>query len=147
MDTSTVPAAKGALLDLFAADATLGSIDCDWGLPTPDRLKHEHIWFDKVEPADQESANIGANQRHEHYILPVKIYVTRGGYDTRAIGERAWALAAVIETIVRQNPKLGLTTPSHFKAEIASTGEESAPRDSGWETAVTVSVAVEAHLT
>ena len=60
----------------------------------------------KTEPA-QIMGNLGAGSIFETYEMRVVVSVYRGGPDQIAPFDRAWALAGVVESVVRADPTLG----------------------------------------
>lgn len=149
--TSSVPRAKAALMRLMDADTTLSGVKHDWGPPPEDRLQHEHIWLGQVRDMEREP-RLANQTRHEAYTLEVVVSVGRGGYDSQAIEERAWAIVAALEVAVNTDPRLtayeaGNTIGQPFQVTVGPIAQRSFPTpDAGWASEITVSLDCDAHL-
>ncbi len=97
---TTIPRFKAALLSRLQADPGLAGIQVSWGNPHPARLADELIVLDAA-TARQTPGSLGTRERDERYTLDVIVSVAGPArIPQQAMEERAFALAAVIETSI-----------------------------------------------
>jgi hypothetical protein len=103
---STVPALKAALLNALEALPSLSGVKVSWGWDGP---APELILLGDVPVAEQEPAAMraGPHTRAETYTLDVLIRVERRTKNQRAVTERAYELAGVIEALLREDYTVG----------------------------------------
>lgn len=101
---STVPALKAALYDALAARPALAGVQITYGAPLPDP-KREFVWLQDVE-GEQEASALGHLLRREAMTMTVIVNVMREDRNQQAATERAFAIAAEIEALLRENPAL-----------------------------------------
>lgn len=119
MATSTLWAAKGALVDRLSARPGLVGVEVTWGVPAGD-LPDEWILVGDVDPSEQAAAALGAQRREETYEIEVIVSLkTDQDQDARALALRARDLVAEIENELRADGSLGGVV--RF-AEIVSAG-------------------------
>ncbi len=104
MSASTAPAAKAALIAMLEADPTViaGAVQIEYADPGP-AIKQEAMWFERT-LLEEKAAAIGRQRRTETYILELVVFVVQdggGGDRAKECEERAWALVAVVENLLR----------------------------------------------
>lgn len=120
MASSTVPAAKAALLALLQARPGLQGVQVEWAHPGRN-IEDESLFFGTTQ-VPEEPATLGPNRkRNENFTLELVVSVLERGDEAQATEERAWALVAEIENAVRGNDTLGLS--QIIKAEIVHKAE------------------------
>lgn len=107
MATSTIPTLKAnlkAALDTLAATNgnALHNVRISYGAPLPGDAR-EFVWLGDAD-GDQQWAAIGHQRREEDYQVTVTIFAAKEGTDQQATTERAFAMAAAIETQLRSDP-------------------------------------------
>jgi len=107
MAQSSVPAFKARLLSELEARGGLTNVQITWGIPAG-QLQKELILLGDVD-GDQVTAAFGQKRRNEDYQLSILISVLRSKGEQRKATERAYALAAEIETELRDDPSVGGT--------------------------------------
>jgi hypothetical protein len=81
VSASTAPAAKAALLTIFAAAAGLSGVTLSWDQPTKDSdYTGEMIWLGDVQGSENWSS-LGAQRREETYTVGLGVYVEQWGDD------------------------------------------------------------------
>ena len=107
MANSTVPAAKAALLSIFATALAGESVDISWAAPSDDEdYTDEMVWLGDVDYEDSFKV-LGAQRIDEEYTIPVSIQVVREGDNPQATEERWWALRALCVNALRDDLTLG----------------------------------------
>jgi len=109
MAVSTVPALKGALKAALEARTGLHDVLIAWGWPRSPRP--EMILLGDVPDCKQEPAAMraGGHTREESYDLSVLIRVERKILDQTTVTQRAYAIAAEIESLLRSDVTVGGT--------------------------------------
>lgn len=102
MSTSTAPAVKNALLGLMQADANLTGVRIDYADPG-DEIGQEQIFFGRTLGSEQPAPGMGQRRQEENYEIEVYVYVAADGNDPQAVEDRAYAIVAELETLVRAN--------------------------------------------
>lgn len=142
MSTSTVPALKGAVLDLLAAAPALAGVQVEWTHPGPNALQAECVYFgDSI--VDEQAVVNGNRRRDESYRLDVVVSVEHYTTDARATEERAWQLAAAIEDVVRQNPR---PLPEVLSVMVGGKRQANYPDTDGRVSEVVVSLSCRARI-
>lgn len=109
MSTSSVPAFKLAAYNALVAlqATTLAGVQVSYGAPFPNP-QAEVVWLDDVQ-GEQTASFLGRQKRDEDYNLTIVVWVAKQTTDQQAITERAYALAAEVETVVRNDPEMSHT--------------------------------------
>lgn len=141
MATSTVPAVKDYLLAAWGALPALAGVQLTWGLPKSDQ--NECILIGGAE-GRQKAASLGARRRDESYDLTVIVSAVRNDGVQRTATVRAFALMAVLEDFLRDDPTLGGLVRS---AEVGENFRLQEPADGTLrEGLIEFSIAVEARI-
>lgn len=91
MTASTAPAAKQAMLTVWAATAGLNGVTVTWDGPTKDEdYQAEMVWLGDVDGSDDWHNLAGA--RREDYTVGVSVYVEQWGDDPKTLEQRVWAI-------------------------------------------------------
>lgn len=110
MATSSIPAAIDGLLTLLRANVDSSTQVVD-GFPRFTVTDTDLIAVGgKPAPTaegTQTAAVLGGRKRDENYVLHVTCSSSRGGEDQKAVRDRAFALLAVLENVVRNDITLG----------------------------------------
>ena len=158
MAVSTIPTFKAGLLSRLAADAALGAasppVQVAYGLPHTG-LERDAVVLASTRPDDPTDASqypggqtgrIGGGvnpEREERYVLEAVVTVTRAWREPQqTVTERAFAIAAAIETSLRQwqvaaTPYGGLvrwaqvTAMSHVEGTGSQTDGNGVPTERG----------------
>lgn len=99
MATSTVPAAKAALLALLQARAGLSGVQITWEDPA-ELIQREAIYFGDTD-VDERTAALGYQRRDESYDLELIVRVLQEGDDAQTTETRWWTIVAEIEQTLR----------------------------------------------
>lgn len=142
MRASTIPEVKGALLDLLRASGELDGVQVEWAHPGPNALAAEAVYFGDAQATERPVVN-GNRRRDESYSLDVVVTVEQYGTDPRPVEERAWALVAAVENVVRDNPR---PTPEALIAGVAAKRQANFVDTDGRVSEVVVSVNVRARI-
>jgi hypothetical protein len=111
MATSTIPAAKAALIALLkAATYPAGQPAIDYGDPGVAKVEHEHIWLGGTGQDGQDWAPYGQLKREEEYALELYVHVANPGTSQQEATERAYALFGVIESTIRAQARTASST-------------------------------------
>lgn len=146
MASSTVPDVMDALVD--ALEARTGSpnqlqgVRVNYGPPLPDPGR-ESINVLGVE-GEQVWASLGKLSKDEQYVISVLVIVIREGQQTKAAVERAYAIAAQIEDVLRDDPTLSencrvASVASPFDLEVGAS-------DTTRSALLSIGVSVEARI-
>jgi hypothetical protein len=101
VSASTAPAAKAALLTIFAAAAGLSGVTLSWDQPTKDSdYTGEMIWLGDVQGSENWSS-LGAQRREESYTVGLGVYVEQWGDDPQTVETRLWAVWAAATEALR----------------------------------------------
>lgn len=108
MSTSSIPTLKNALHDALVAlqATTLANVQVTYGFPAA-HMQDEFIWLGDVTPSQQEPVFLGRQSRNEDYTLELLVRVRRRTASQQTVTERAFAIAGVIETLLRTDPSVG----------------------------------------
>lgn len=109
MSTSSVPTFKLAVYQALVAlqASTLAGVQVSYGAPFPSPGA-EVIWLDDVQ-GEQSASFLGRQRRDEDYNLNVIVWVAKQTTNQRTITERAYALAAELETVLRNDATMAGT--------------------------------------
>ena len=99
MAASTAPAVKAQLLTLLQADAALDGVGITYSDPAGE-ITQEALFFGRTLTGEKPDA-MGQRRQREEYDVEVYIYTAQDGNDPQACEERAWALVAELENVVR----------------------------------------------
>lgn len=147
MPTSTVPVVMDALFDALVARQSgtpggLNGVRVNYGpaLPDPGR---ESVNILGVE-GEQTWAGLGRLAKDEQYVISVLVIVIREGQQSKAAVERAYAITAQLEEVLRDDPTLGDTCrvaalDSPFDLEVGAS-------DTTRSALLTIGVRVEARI-
>jgi hypothetical protein len=92
VSAASAPAAKQAMLTIWAATPALTGVTVTWDGPTKDEdYQPEMIWFGNVRGTEDWS-QLGAGRRQETYSVAVRVYVEQFGDDPQTVEQRAWTL-------------------------------------------------------
>lgn len=142
--TSTIPAAKAALITIFTAATDLAGVDISWGSPTSeDDFKPEMVYLGK---AEQEQEDRGFQSATEDYTIEVVALVRQYGDDERATEERLWAIRAAIDEAIRADSTLGGVL-NETGARVERTRQDNTPLADGWFSRVRLDVRCRSVLT
>lgn len=146
MASSTLPSVKARLVTLLAGDPGLSGVQISYGVPDP--IEREAVYVGGTRDHDQEWSALGARGRAEHYALELVISVWQPGADQQTVTERAFALLAVVEAILRGDPSLGLalTGVKSLVAEIRPSRLVEGPFDDGRVGELQGTIAVDARI-
>lgn len=153
--TSTVPTVKATLVTLI--DAAL-AVPVTWAWPGPD-AEHECVFLGP-HPATADirldlssqiaTVKAGRKQRQEEYVVRVTVWSFRPELttaDAQTCETRAFELAAEVEDVLADNPRLGLAAGVIQYAEVDAVSSTLFPFNSGWATELAIDVRVRARLT
>lgn len=130
--TSTIPAAKAALLAIFAASTDLAGVDISWGSPTSeDDFEPEMIYLGNVE---RDKEDRGFQSATEDYTIEVVILVRGYGDNDKeqATEERMWQLHAAIEAAVEADTATLGGVLNETGARVERTRQDNTPLADGW---------------
>jgi hypothetical protein len=144
---STVPAVKAYLLDLMQVALAGPDLQVYYSEPGPG-YPDDVVYLGDTEQQQKPTQMVGsggAGWLFESYHQVVEVDVYRGGDDPQAVFERAAALVAQIESLVRSDPSLGARVITAFPSE---THYESGLEEShmGRITHATMRISVEAQI-
>jgi hypothetical protein len=92
VSAASAPAAKQAMLTIWAATPALTGVTVTWDGPTKDEdYQPEMMWVGNVEGTEDWS-QLGAGRRQETYSVAVSVYVEYFGDDPKTVEQRAWTL-------------------------------------------------------
>lgn len=140
MATSSIPRLKDALYDALVAlqASTLSGVQVTYGVAL--NMQRETVVLGDVTPSDQEPVFLGRNTRNEAYSLEVFVRVNRTGTDQKAVTERAFVVAGVVETTLRSDPTLsGIVR----EAKVGRMGLSEFVSDDGQERTAVVDMTVD----
>lgn len=144
--TSTLAIAETGLYDVIRAEAALAGVPVTLGDPG-NAVRPEHVWIAEEATVEQvsdlSSQDFPMGGREELFELNVRIIATRSGDDYRALRDRAIALAAGVETAVREHRTLDGTVED---SEVVRIERETAATDAGRAILTTVVVRARAWL-
>lgn len=130
MSTSSIPtfkaALQSALLALTGTGQSLDGVQVAYGSPMPNP-RAEIIMLGDV-TGNQAPVLLGRQRRDEDYDLDVYVRVQRTTTDQKAVTERAFAIAAVVESTLRTDPTL---TSTVREAKVTSEGVQEFASDDG----------------
>lgn len=152
--TSTVPTVKARLVALF--DAAL-DVPVTWAWPGPDTAPecvflgpHPQLADIRLDlSSDIPTIKAGRKQRQEEYRVRVTVWSFRPeltSADAEECETRAFDLAAEVEDVLADDPRLGLPAGVIQYAEIESTASTLFPFQAGWACELAIDVAVRARL-
>lgn len=123
--TSTVPAAKAALLTLLAN--TLIDATVTWGAPAG-AAQRDWVNIGNVrQTSEARSLNPTRLPRLETYDVDIDVIITRGASGQREATERAYQLAGGVEQALRSNPTLDdvviVAQPTQMELEEVAEGD------------------------
>ena len=99
MSASSAPAAKASLLTILAADAGMNGVQLEYAHPGA-AIQQEAVYFEQTRLTETAGA-LGQQRRDEEYELDLVVSVAYDGDDPQACEERAWALVAIVENVLR----------------------------------------------
>lgn len=143
MSSSSVPTVKAALVELLEAaswPAPRPAVSYGW----PREVPREIVQVGGTTQGEQTWAAFGTRKRDESYRLELVVQVIHPGQSQRAATERAFALLAVIEDVLRDHPTLGLADT--LVAEIANPQLREGPEIEGYAAVVTAGIGVRARI-
>jgi hypothetical protein len=153
--TSTVPTVKARLVTLFDAALTV-PVTYAWpGPETADECvflgPHPSTADIRIDLSSQiPTIKAGRKQRQEEYVVRVTVWSFRPELtpvDAQTCEERAFALAAEVEDVLADDPRLGLAAGAIQYAEVDSIASTLFPFKSGWATELAIDIRVRARLT
>lgn len=101
---STLPKVKASILALHKAPAAtplLKGVTVDYGDPGVDKLMREHLFLSGTADTDTEWAPFGRLAQEEIYGIDHFVHVANLGWTQQQATERAYALAAVTNHLLR----------------------------------------------
>ena len=104
MPSSAIPDVKAALVAGLEGEAGLSGVRISWGAPIENYPDEIVVLADATAP--QEPRYLGRLKRRESIELTVYVDVNRRTTDQAATTERAFAIAAVLESYLRNDPSL-----------------------------------------
>ena len=132
---------RAALLAALQARAGLSGVQLGYGMP-PGSLQREHILFGLVD-ATQEYRALGTVRKFEDYTLTVFIGVSREGTDQQAADDRALALMAEVEEVLRADPTVSGTV---LTAQVERYRLEPLASDTTREARITLEIQTRARI-
>lgn len=101
MAASTAPSVKAALLTLLEADSGLSGVGFTYADPG-EAISQEALFYGRT-IATEKPNSMGRRGQHEAYDVEIYVYVAQDGDDPQTCEQRAWAIVAEIENVVRAN--------------------------------------------
>jgi hypothetical protein len=144
MSSSSIPRAKAALLDLLTSATWPGpapTVSYGW----PREIDREVVMVGGTTDGEQEWVSFGPRRRDESYRIELVVQVLRPGFSQQQATERAFALLAVVEDVLRTTPDLGLGIELTV-AELAAPRLREGPDSEGYAAVVTAGVGVRARI-
>ena len=106
--TTTIPAFKSALVAALQASSALTGVQVSYGNPG-DTQRSESIWVGDTRSQQQPSAMKSLPvRRDEEYTTDVVVEITQPRATQENVDLRAATLAAAVETVIAENPSLGV---------------------------------------
>lgn len=93
---------------------------------------------------DQEWAGIGAKRRDESIAVVCSVVATRQLTDIKSARDRAYALFAVVEDTLREDPSMGMPPPTVAEVTVPTLHQE--PTDQGMQARLTFTVACQTRI-
>lgn len=160
MATTSIPAVKQALCDLFAGaamtashkvsvDVTLTGVQVAWGRPKDADMLDEMIVVGDVESEDDTTVSMRKDAQgkvEENYEVAVVVSVRKHGNDPRTVETRMWALVARVETLIRADPTLGGDVAGAGYAVVSSKTQTNYSDSEARVSDCAVAVAVKARI-
>lgn len=127
--TSTVPAAKAALIVAFAAQSELADVTITWGGPTEESdMTDEMVYLGDVEQTEEDRTFTTTD---EDYTIEVVALVRSYGDDEQATEERLWDIReALVEAVKADDTLGGLLVGTG--ARVERTRQDNQPLTDGW---------------
>jgi hypothetical protein len=132
---------RAALLAALQARAGLSGVQLGYGMP-PGALQREHILFGVVD-GTQEYRALGTVRKFEDYTATLFIGVSREGTDQQAADDRALALMAEVEDVLRDDPTVGGTV---LTAQVERYRLEPLASDTTREARITLDIQTRARI-
>lgn len=132
---------RSALVTLLQARPGLAGVQIGYGMP-PGALQREHILLGLVE-ATQEYRALGTTRKFEDYTATLHIGVTREGTNQQAADERALAIMAEVEGVLRTDPTVSGTV---LTAEIGRYRVEPLASETTRECRITLDIQTRARI-
>lgn len=101
MAASTAPSVKAELLTLLRADSGLSGVQIEYADPGAE-IQQESLFYGRTIQAEKPDT-LGQRKQRESYDVELYIYVATDSNDPQTCEERCWALAAVLENVIRAN--------------------------------------------
>jgi hypothetical protein len=139
--TTTITAMRAALLALLQARPALAGVQLGYGMPTG-ALQREHMLLGLVD-ATQEYRALGTTRKFEDYAVTMHIGVMREGTDQQAADERALALMAEVEAVLRADPTVSNTV---LTAQVDRYRLEPLASDTTREARITLDIQTRARI-
>lgn len=144
--SSTKAATKAALVDALRDRPAMSGVQVSYSWPGK-TVKRESVWCAKATGTSSvPTMKAGRKARDETYVLEVIVEVIVEGKDQQQADERALELAAEIENVAADDPRLGtdfllsLTVENHDL-------DEGGPTDTGYGARVRLGLRCNARLT
>lgn len=154
MQTSTIPTVKTQLVTLLDAALTV-PVTYAWPGENTDPEcvflgPHPATADIRVDVSSQiPTIKAGRKQRQEEYTIRVTVWSFRPeltSADAQTCEQRAFTIAASVENVLADDPKLGLAGAIQY-SEIESVASTLFPFQAGWACELAIDVAVRARLT
>lgn len=128
MSTSSIPTFKAALQTALVAlqSSTLAGVQVAYGSPMPSP-QPELIMLADVQ-GNQSLVTLGRQRRDEDYDLDVYVRVQRVTTDQKAVTERAFTIAGIVESSLRTDPTVGSVVR---EAKVTQMGVQEFASDDG----------------
>lgn len=130
-----------ALVTQLQAAAALSGVRVNYGPAFPD-LGRESVNVLGLS-GEQEWAALGKLAKEEVYVLDVVVVVLREGQQTQPAVERAYALMAALEDVLRNDPTVGNTCRV---AAVSQVNLEVGASDTNRSAVLTIGVRVQARI-
>ena len=134
-------ACKESLVDLLEAE--LAPVQVSWSHPGG-KIEAETVVVGGIRPINQTSANLADRQRDCEFTIDLAANVMKRT-SPKETAARAVALAARVETILRENPQLGIPETILF-AQTSSVALTETFKDRMREAEVPLTIAIRARL-
>lgn len=148
MNRSVVPTVRQAIVDRLRLRAGLSGIQVEPTHPGA-AIEEETIFLGDAHDGKHEIANLkaGRKSRNEEFTLDVYVAVLTPGNSATEAEQRAFALLGEVESMLADDPRVGLAASVLQSAEGGDWEESLEPEELGWTCALRFEVKCRARLT
>lgn len=143
--TSTVPAARAALVSLLAA--ALPTTQVAYSHPGEAAENNTVFLGDATVRHELATMRAGRRTRDESWSIDVWVLATADGPDAQTASEQAWTLVAAVENTLANDASAGLGQPFWVAVGDATERLTFDEQRRGWESAIRLTVEGRARLT